>query len=52
LQLAEKNLLTKSIDRILFHKKLPVDIRHNAKIFREKLATWAARQLTKVIRDP
>ena len=24
---------------------LPVDIRHNAKIFREKLAVWAARKL-------
>jgi hypothetical protein len=26
---------------------MPVDIRHNAKIFREQLAVWAARQLAK-----
>jgi acyl-CoA synthetase (AMP-forming)/AMP-acid ligase II len=36
---------TQDIRTILFHKSFPVDIRHNAKIFREKLATWAARQL-------
>jgi olefin beta-lactone synthetase len=35
---------TKNITTILFHSKFPVDIRHNAKIFREKLAVWAARQ--------
>ena len=29
----------------LFHPAFPVDIRHNAKIFREKLAVWAAQQL-------
>ena len=32
---------TQVIQRILFHPAFPVDIRHNAKIFREKLATWA-----------
>ena len=36
---------TRAISIILFHKSFPVDIRHNAKIFREKLAVWAARQL-------
>ena len=30
---------------ILFHPAFPVDIRHNAKIFREKLARWAAGRL-------
>jgi olefin beta-lactone synthetase len=34
---------TRSIRTILFHPSFPVDIRHNAKIFREKLAVWAAR---------
>lgn len=34
---------TRSIRRFLFHPAFPVDIRHNAKIFREKLAIWAAR---------
>ena len=34
--------MTKKISRFLFHPSFPVDIRHNAKIFREKLAVWAA----------
>lgn len=37
--------LTRGISTVLFHKALPVDTRHNVKIFREKLAPWAARQL-------
>ena len=32
---------TLSIKHILFPPTFPVDIRHNAKIFREKLAAWA-----------
>jgi acyl-coenzyme A synthetase/AMP-(fatty) acid ligase len=32
---------TKGIKTILFHPAFPVDLRHNAKIFREKLAVWA-----------
>lgn len=36
---------TRAIQTILFHPAFPVDIRHNAKIFREKLAVWATRQL-------
>ena len=35
---------TKSIKHILFHDSFPVDIRHNSKIFREKLAVWAETQ--------
>jgi len=37
--------LTKNINDILFCKSFPVDIRHNAKIFREKLAVWAEKKL-------
>jgi acyl-CoA synthetase (AMP-forming)/AMP-acid ligase II len=37
---------TQKIQTVLFHPSFPVDIRHNAKIFREKLAQWAARKLT------
>lgn len=37
---------TATISAILFHPAFPVDIRHNAKIFREKLAVWAAEQLS------
>ncbi len=36
---------TRDIRTILYHPSFPVDIRHNAKIFREKLAEWAARRL-------
>ncbi len=36
---------TRPIRKILFHDSFPVDIRHNAKIFREKLAVWAESQL-------
>lgn len=36
---------TRDIQIFLFHPSFPVDVRHNAKIFREKLAVWAAQQL-------
>lgn len=35
---------TRTIQKIFFHKDFPVDLRHNAKIDREKLAAWASRQ--------
>ena len=45
LELSKANPLTASIDTILFHPSLPVDIRHNVKIFREKLGPWASKEL-------
>ena len=42
---AAASVLTADIDTFLIHPSFPVDIRHNAKIFREKLAVWAAEQL-------
>ena len=36
---------TNSIQTILFHSTFPVDIRHNAKIGREKLAVWAQKEI-------
>lgn len=36
---------TRRIRTFLIHKAFPVDIRHNSKIFREKLAVWAAKAL-------
>jgi hypothetical protein len=45
LNMASKNLLVKDIDTILFHEDFPVDIRHNAKIYREYLAEWAEKRL-------
>lgn len=47
-ELGAKHPLTAGIDTFLLHRQFPVDIRHNAKIFREKLAVWAARQLRSV----
>jgi acyl-CoA synthetase (AMP-forming)/AMP-acid ligase II len=44
-RLAAGNPRTASIGDFLIHPSFPVDIRHNAKIFREKLAVWAAKQL-------
>ncbi len=44
--LTSKSDLTKDIDIFLFHHDFPVDIRHNAKIFREKLQIWAHEQLS------
>ena len=36
---------TKAVKTILYHRSFPVDIRHNAKISREKLAAWAGKRL-------
>jgi len=46
-QLLAANPLTAAIgrDHLLIHESLPVDVRHNAKIFREKLGPWAAERL-------
>lgn len=40
-ELAQTHEQTKGITRFAIHGGFPVDIRHNAKIFREKLALWA-----------
>ncbi len=45
LEMAQKNPLTEKIETILFHPSFPVDIRHNAKIFREKLTLWAEKKV-------
>ncbi|MHC4401812.1 MAG: fatty acid CoA ligase family protein, partial [Planctomycetota bacterium] len=43
--LARANPLTSGIEHFLLHPAFPVDVRHNVKIFREKLAVWAAAKL-------
>ena len=41
--LAAEHTVTRGIDTFLHHRgAFPVDVRHNSKIFREKLAVWAA----------
>ncbi len=44
-ELAASSPLTKEIVHFLEHPGFPVDIRHNAKIFREKLAVWTQQKL-------
>ena len=39
--LAKAHKSTSRIRRFLFYPRFPVDVRHNSKIFREKLARWA-----------
>lgn len=45
-QRAQSKSHTQSIETFLFHPGFPVDVRHNAKIRREDLAVWAAKQLS------
>jgi acyl-CoA synthetase (AMP-forming)/AMP-acid ligase II len=45
-ELAGGTAMTAEITTFLLHPAFPVDIRHNAKIFREQLAAWAARALS------
>lgn len=45
LDLAASNPLIESVKDVVLHESLPVDIRHNSKIFREQLREWVARQL-------
>ncbi len=44
-EIAQRYPHTQTIKKVLFHPRFPVDIRHNAKIAREKLARWAAKRL-------
>jgi len=47
LDYAENSTITKDIKHVLFHDSFPVDIRHNSKIFREKLSIWAEQKIKK-----
>ncbi len=49
-ELAAKHSLTENIVEFLIRKSLPVDIRHNSKIFREQLRPWAAEQIS-ILKD-
>ncbi len=45
LKLGAVNPMTAGILTVLFHRSFPVDVRHNVKISRDKLAVWAAERL-------
>ena len=47
--LALTSPLTAEVRQFLVRRRLPVDIRHNAKISRERLAVWAARRFSKAL---
>ncbi len=49
LELGAAHEHTRDITTLLFHDGFPVDVRHNAKIFREQLAVWAAQQLRRAV---
>lgn len=42
-EMGARHKRTQGIERIVFHKGFPVDIRHNAKIRREDLSVWARK---------
>ena len=44
-KICKANEVTSKIEEVLLKKKLPVDIRHNSKIFREQLRSFAEQQL-------
>jgi olefin beta-lactone synthetase len=44
-ELAQNSVVTRDIRLFLFPRKFPVDIRHNSKIFREKLSRWAEKKI-------
>jgi olefin beta-lactone synthetase len=43
--LAERLLRRVAVERVLFHPRFPVDVRHNAKVHRLRLKAWAERRL-------
>ena len=45
LEIARSHEHTRAIDTVLYHPSFPVDVRHNAKILREKLAVWAGNEV-------
>lgn len=44
-EIAKQHPQTQGIELFYIHQKFPMDIRHNAKIFREKLAIWAQQKI-------
>jgi acyl-CoA synthetase (AMP-forming)/AMP-acid ligase II len=44
LEMGQAHKHTQAVRDIMFHSSFPVDVRHNVKIQREKLADWAAKQ--------
>jgi len=45
LRLGAANAMTAGITSVLFHRAFPVDVRHNVKIWRDKLSLGVAERL-------
>lgn len=45
-ELGQAHAVSQVVQHFLVHPSFPVDIRHNSKIFREKLTQWAQKRLT------
>jgi len=45
--IVKSHKLTQEVRDILLHPSLPVDVRHNSKIFREQLADWVMKERAK-----
>jgi acyl-CoA synthetase (AMP-forming)/AMP-acid ligase II/pimeloyl-ACP methyl ester carboxylesterase len=43
--------ITAGITKFFFHRSFPVDVRHNAKIFRDSLSLWAETQQAIYVQD-
>ena len=48
-EICNQNWQTNRIDHVLLKETLPVDIRHNSKIFREQLREWAMPLVAKPV---
>lgn len=42
--LTQQHVLTAGVKHVFLKRRLPVDIRHNSKIFREQIRIWAAKR--------
>ncbi len=52
-QLAQSHSVTEAIqDFRIYPRRLPTDIRHNSKIFREQLVPWAQKKLKNALQEP
>lgn len=49
IDLMQRQRATESVKTILFHRRFPVDLRHNAKIERPILAIWASHELLRLL---
>jgi hypothetical protein len=49
IELGSKHKVATMIKDILYYELFPTDIRHNAKIFREKLKSWAEGEIPELV---